>query len=431
MMDFEPLSAVPGVDPAAVPEGGMVARLRYQQTKIDGAPDDHPGRRRRRADHPRAAGLGARAAGASARRPRRAYLFPKTHRQPARAPGRGRPAATTPTLRELSRVLGLRDVRRAPAALLPQPPAAPHQGHHLAQRRRPDPRRAALPRAIARRRWRCGMPRPWPAPPSGSSWRWSRSAGTAGNSGWTAGTCSTCSSWTGAPTASCPTGTACFRRSGPATRATPATAATTSPPTAATFPRSAASSPKPSSSSSSRKAQHLARYGEPMSEANVWLEQRLAEIRSMRLEITALEAQPGDDTSRRPRRRRLRQARLPARPGIRHHHQEAARIMTTAVSQPGTAAQRLRRAAPGRCPAPRRPGQAAGRHGPRRDRDPQARSRTSRRSASAPSPAPPESAWTSSTPTPTCAAASRRCAPGSPPGPRPRPPFPQPSQAGD
>lgn len=40
-----------------------------------------------------------------------------------------------------------------------------------------------------------------------------------------------------------------------------------------------------------RKAQHLARYGEPMGNNNIWLEQRLAEVRSMRLEITALEAQ--------------------------------------------------------------------------------------------------------------------------------------------
>ena len=39
MMDFDPLIPIPGVDPAAVPEGGMVARLRYQQTKIDGAPE--------------------------------------------------------------------------------------------------------------------------------------------------------------------------------------------------------------------------------------------------------------------------------------------------------------------------------------------------------------------------------------------------------
>ncbi len=38
LMDFEPLSPIPGIDPDAVPDGGMVARLRYQQTKIDGAP---------------------------------------------------------------------------------------------------------------------------------------------------------------------------------------------------------------------------------------------------------------------------------------------------------------------------------------------------------------------------------------------------------
>jgi integrase len=38
LMDFDPLSPVPGIDPAEVPDGGMVARLRYQQTKVDGAP---------------------------------------------------------------------------------------------------------------------------------------------------------------------------------------------------------------------------------------------------------------------------------------------------------------------------------------------------------------------------------------------------------
>ena len=43
-----------------------------------------------------------------------------------------------------------------------------------------------------------------------------------------------------------------------------------------------------------RKAQHLARYGEPMSDTNIWLEQRIAELRSMRLEITALEALADD-----------------------------------------------------------------------------------------------------------------------------------------
>ncbi len=39
MMDFDPLSEVPGLDPASVPDGGTAARLRYQQTKINGAPD--------------------------------------------------------------------------------------------------------------------------------------------------------------------------------------------------------------------------------------------------------------------------------------------------------------------------------------------------------------------------------------------------------
>ena len=39
-----------------------------------------------------------------------------------------------------------------------------------------------------------------------------------------------------------------------------------------------------------RKQQHLARHGEEMSEANVWLAQRLIEITAMGLEIAALDA---------------------------------------------------------------------------------------------------------------------------------------------
>jgi hypothetical protein len=48
---------------------------------------------------------------------------------------------------------------------------------------------------------------------------------------------------------------------------------------------------------SHRKSQHLARYGEPMSENNIWLEQRLSEVRSMGLEIAALDAQPAGATT--------------------------------------------------------------------------------------------------------------------------------------
>jgi hypothetical protein len=43
-----------------------------------------------------------------------------------------------------------------------------------------------------------------------------------------------------------------------------------------------------------RQEQHAARYGEPMSDSNIWLEQRHAEVRSMRLEISALEALDDD-----------------------------------------------------------------------------------------------------------------------------------------
>ncbi|MFF4353851.1 hypothetical protein [Streptomyces sp. NPDC001530] len=46
-----------------------------------------------------------------------------------------------------------------------------------------------------------------------------------------------------------------------------------------------------------RQARHTERYGEPMSGTNVWMEQRNAEIRSMQLEIVALEAQPTDSTA--------------------------------------------------------------------------------------------------------------------------------------
>jgi integrase len=39
MMDFAPLIDIPGLDASSVPDGGMVAQLRYQQSKIDTAPN--------------------------------------------------------------------------------------------------------------------------------------------------------------------------------------------------------------------------------------------------------------------------------------------------------------------------------------------------------------------------------------------------------
>ena len=59
LMDFEPLTAIPGVDPSAVPEGGMVGPAALPADQDRWRPGDHPGRCRCRSDRPRAAGLGA------------------------------------------------------------------------------------------------------------------------------------------------------------------------------------------------------------------------------------------------------------------------------------------------------------------------------------------------------------------------------------
>ncbi len=72
-----------------------------------------------------------------------------------------------------------------------------------------------------------------------------------------------------------------------------------------------------------RKAQHLARYSEPMSDSNIWLEQRLAEVRSMRLEIAALQAQAGDSAI-------IRGAGVFGRPG----YQDSGPVRVTITSRP-------------------------------------------------------------------------------------------------
>jgi hypothetical protein len=74
-----------------------------------------------------------------------------------------------------------------------------------------------------------------------------------------------------------------------------------------------------------RKAQHLARHGEPMTDTNIWLEQRLAETRSMRLEITALEALSDDKA-------------IVRGPGVcgRSGYQDGNPVPVTISSKPGT-----------------------------------------------------------------------------------------------
>ena len=95
-----------------------------------------------------------------------------------------------------------------------------------------------------------------------------------------------------------------------------------------------------------RQAQHAARYGEPMSDDNIWLEQRLTEMRSMRLEITALEAQSRRH-HRRPRRRRLgRTGYQTARPATSHEPPTRCTSRRTSRPRPNSdAPSALRRAA--------------------------------------------------------------------------------------
>jgi hypothetical protein len=76
-----------------------------------------------------------------------------------------------------------------------------------------------------------------------------------------------------------------------------------------------------------RQAQHLARYGEPMTSSNIWLEQRITEIRSMKLEITALEAL-ADDTAV------VRGPGVCGRPGYQGN--EPAPVPVTITSKPET-----------------------------------------------------------------------------------------------
>ena len=271
MMDFEPLSEVPGLDPATVPDGGMVARLRYQQTKVDGAPDtilagaDVVQIIREQQDWVRQQwNLTADTM------PR--YLFPKTA---------GNRHATRPwetgnynrVLREFSRAVGL------PLAVA-QPDGAPV---HVVQRYlghlSPEMamRYAATLASTAEREFlamvkigrdgrEIGMDRRDMLDVVQLDRRTDRVLPN--------GYCLL------PPVRSCDKGNACHGCDHFATDKT-------------YLPEIRRQLTETEQLIERRKAQHLARYGEPMGERNVWLEQRLAELRSMRLEIAALEAEPG------------------------------------------------------------------------------------------------------------------------------------------
>ncbi len=294
MMDFEPLTAIPGVDPATVPEGGMVARLRYQQTKIDGAPatilagaDVVQIIREQQAwvrEHWQLGPAG------SVR-----YLFPKLagNRKGTRAWDTGHYDGV---LRQLSRVLQLRDAHGAPLSY--------SRSHRLRHTKATTLLNSGAPIHVVQRYLGHRSPEMsmrYAATLASTAEREFLALAKIGRDGRAVamdrrdmldliqldqrtdrilpnGYCLL------PPARSCDKGNACHGCGHFATDRSH-------------LPEIRRQLTATEQLIEHRNAQHLARYGEPMSERNVWLEQRLAEVRSMRLEIAALEAQPGGDTS--------------------------------------------------------------------------------------------------------------------------------------
>lgn len=291
LMDFEPLTPIPGVDPAAVPEGGMTARLRYQQTKVDGAPmtilvgaDVVQIIREQQAYVRERWGLGP---SGTAR-----YLFPRLagNRKATRA---WETSHYDLVLRQLSEVVGLRDssgrplsysrshrLRHTKATTLLNAGAPIHVVQRYLGHRSPEMtmRYAATLASTAEREFlamvKIGRDGRAPAMDSRDMLdllQLDRRTDRVLPNGY----CLL------PPVRSCDKGNACHGCDHFATDRSHLLE----------IRRQLAGTEQ---LIEHRKAQHLARYGQPMSDANIWLEQRTTEIRSMRLEIAALETQAHD-----------------------------------------------------------------------------------------------------------------------------------------
>jgi integrase len=293
MMDFDPLIPIPGVDPAAVPEGGMTARLRYQQTKIDGAPETIlVGADVVEILREQQAWVRERWALGPDETVR--YLFPKLAGN-----RKGTRAWTTSyydgTLRRLSAMLELRDsdgrplsysrshrLRHTKATTLLNAGAPIHVVQRYLGHRSPEMtmRYAATLASTAEREFlamvkigrdgrQVGMDRRDMLDILQLDRRTDRILPN--------GYCLL------PPVRSCDKGNACHGCDHFATDRSH-------------LPEIRRQLAATEQLIRDRQEQHTARYGEPMSDTNIWLEQRHAEIRSMRLEISALEALT-DDTA--------------------------------------------------------------------------------------------------------------------------------------
>ena len=173
---------------------GFVARLRYQQTKIDGAPDTILVDAGDRRDHPGAAAVGRPSSLAGRRRRHRAEVpVPRARGRTATATAPTPPDGFDQLLGELARRLDVRDGAGPAGRLPPHPPLPAHQGHQPAQRRRPAARRAALPRPPVTGDDDDLRRRPWPPPTKPSSCATASSPPTPASSTSTRATSTTCS----------------------------------------------------------------------------------------------------------------------------------------------------------------------------------------------------------------------------------------------
>ena len=294
LMDFDPLLEIPGLDPSTVPEGGVVAKLRYQQTKIDAAPNTILiGRdvveiiREQQSWVRQRWRLGPNEA--------IRYLFPKTtgNRHGTRS---WETSNYNRILKEFSQYLGVRD---AGGDLLSY-----SRSHRLRHTRATNLINAGAPLHVVQRYLGHLSPE--------MTMRYAATLATTAEREFLAmvkigrdgrqigmdrhdmldlvqidrrtdrvlpnGYCLL------PPTRSCDKGNACHGCDHFATDRT-------------FLPEIRRQLVDTERLVAARQTQHAARYGEPMSPNNIWLEQRNTEIRSMRLEVTALEAQPADSTT--------------------------------------------------------------------------------------------------------------------------------------
>ncbi len=292
MMDFAPLIEVPGLDVKAVPEGGMVARLRYQQTKIDTAPNtilvgrdvleiiaEQQAWVRERWNLPTDGTI--------------RYLFPKTtgNRHGTKS---WETSNYDKILKDFSRHLDLRDSR---GELLLY-----SRSHRLRHTKATTLLNAGAPIHVVQRylgHLSPAMTMRYAATLASTAEREFLALAKVGRDGRELGMdrrdmldlvqldrrtdrilpngyCLL------PPTRSCDKGNACHGCDHFATDRS-------------FLPAITRQLAETEALIATRQAQHTARFGEPMGPRNVWLEQRDTEIRSMRLEIQALGAQSSDD----------------------------------------------------------------------------------------------------------------------------------------